>query len=223
MVTERIFDRKVVLFSGPQPAESKSVPRGGTRSALFPLDGTLKTLDLKDLDMPTRVAMLAEFEDEGGAPYSAISEYLSPVGVLAFPLLMRAAMRSGNEMSLVRAFSVPQYWTSASRCIGPASPADTPTEFLEAAVQLGLREFNSWYVRGLARRLIEEGATRCQVVRATPTPCEGAECDLSDGGVFETSEIYLGCRARLGHSGSADGKPVPAGDGCYHTIRRLPK
>jgi hypothetical protein len=223
MVTERKLDPKMVLFSGSQPAESESVRRGLTRPALLPLLGTSRTLDFEDLDLATRCAMLGELEDEEAAPYSDVSEFLSPFGVLAYPILMRAVMRCGNEMSLIHAFSIPQYWMSTSRRFGFASRAEAPMEILESAVQLGLREFNSWYVRGLAKRLIKEGVSKCQVVRATPTRCGCGECDLPDGSIFDTTEIYLGCRTRLGHSGPADGRPVPAGDGCYHTIRRLPE
>ncbi len=91
--------------------------------------------------------MLEEFESEeaGGNPYRGT--VLSQAGVAAFPSLMRDAIRSGDEQTLTAALGDPQYWRHTDS-VGKT------VNFLAAAERLGLTEFNTWYVRGFAKRLM---------------------------------------------------------------------
>ena len=58
------------------------------------------------------------------------------------------------------------------------------------------REFNTWYVRGLCLRLVDEGVDLCQAYRAAESKWELAQCSEHEGQVFPVSEVLGGHRAR---------------------------
>lgn len=67
-------------------------------------------MNYEELDERTRVYMLSHFEEEqsGGNAYQ--SKALSPRGLVAFPDLMRNAIKSGNEATLAQAIDQHDLW-----------------------------------------------------------------------------------------------------------------
>ncbi len=177
------------------------------------------TLAFEELDLITRLIMISEFEAERDVTCSSSCEALSPLGATAFPFLMRAVMTSGNEASLARALALPQYWQSEVN-LWRSMDRGVPLDFREAAVTCALSEFNFWYVRGLAKRLVSEGVALCEVCSTASVPCRTEACALHDGEVFRTEDVYHGSRLRLQGGRHECVVTIPAGDGCYHTIRR---
>lgn len=172
-------------------------------------------MQFDELDDVTRRYMLSEFEAEqaGGNPY--IPRNLSPAGRAAFPDLMREAIRSGTEQTLSAALSNPTYWE-------PHDASGKRVNVPFAAQRAALTEFNTWYVRGLARRLLDEGVEYCQVYRAMPPKHEPGECSQHEGQTCPVQMVYDGHRRRYWpEPGDPTAFSIPAGPSCHHTIRRV--
>ncbi|MDE2892169.1 MAG: hypothetical protein OXN86_06695 [Chloroflexota bacterium] len=164
--------------------------------------------DFEELTDEVRSAMLQEFEAEenGGEPYR--STLLTEEGIEAFPVAMRKAIASGNEEALKDELSQPEYWERFN--------------FESDARRLAVTEFNTWYVRGLSRRLLDEGLETCEIYRAADAqgPSSG-ECPLYEGALLSLQEVYDGHRARYWPwPGDPDALSVPAHPNCLYTIRR---
>jgi hypothetical protein len=93
----------------------------------------------------------------------------------------------------------------------------------DAARQLAITEFGTFYVRGLARRLLDEGDTHCQVYRAAPAREPRGECGHLEEHVLPLELIYSGHRAHYWPPpGNANVLSIPVGPNCHHSIRRYP-
>lgn len=115
--------------------------------------------EFEELDDLTRKWMLDEFhlEENSSAPYR--SSRLSELGLKIFPQEMEKSIIEGNEESLAKALTNPNYWNPSEPYMsknGMRSRAINPTY---AAQFLARTEFITWFTRGFARRLIEEGET----------------------------------------------------------------
>jgi hypothetical protein len=176
-------------------------------------------MNFEELDRTTRDYMLAEFdaEENGGHPYR--SNKLSSVGTTMFPGLMRVAIESGNEQTLIDSLRDPNFWLARY----PTSNGFRRVNFIADTEQLGLTEFNTWYVRGFAARLLAEGETECQVYRAMlPRGSANPECSNHEGRIYPVQLIYSNHRRRY-WSDPIDRQAfcIPIGPSCHHTIRRI--
>lgn len=179
-------------------------------------------MNFEELEDVTRRYMLAEFEAEelGGKPYRG--KVLSAIGCVEFPDLMRRTIRTGNEQTLITSLLVPSYWNPTESYVRQGVMRERHVNVQQTAERLGLTEFNTWYVRGLTKRFIEEGITLCQVYRAgIPRWEESAECKAHEGQVVSVEEIYRGHRARYWpEPGNTSTLSIPIGPNCHHTIKR---
>jgi len=177
----------------------------------------------EELDDVTRRCMLEEFRAEWSTNPDK-SPRLSAAGLAAFPGLMEAAILNGNEVTLARALANRGYWRPSelyarggrghARIVNPA----------KAAQALAITEFNTWYVRGLSRKLIEEGEKRCEVYRADAAWQPRAECLRHDRARYDVHTIFDGHRARYWPPpGDTAALSIPVGPNCHHTIRRIPR
>ncbi len=179
-------------------------------------------MEFAELDNKTRQHMLDEFEKEqsGGIPYKP--KALSKVGHTSFPRLVREAIQTGNEETLIRSLSDPTYWNPTETYIRDGVEYQRRVNVSQAAERLGLTEFNTWYVRGLAKRLIDEGVTQCQVYRGARPKWEPSECAAHEGRILPVETIYRGHRAKYWpEPGNPAAMSIPFGPGCHHTIRRV--
>jgi hypothetical protein len=178
----------------------------------------------EELDDITRKWMLEEFlnEEKSGAQYR--SSRLSERGLEIFPIEMKKAIVDGNEESLEKALENPDYWNQSETYRvkgGIRSRAINPTF---AAQSLARTEFITWFTRGFARRLIEEGEKQCQVVRIAPADEPRGECLSHENGIYDVLDIYNGHRARYcPPPGKPNAFSIPMGTNCHHSIRRSPK
>lgn len=169
--------------------------------------------NFEELDEVTRRYMLEEFlnEEKLGNPYR--STRLSQLGLEIFPEEMEKAIKGGNEETLALALKKPEYWSSALS--GIIKPKDAP----EA---LAYTEFNTWYVRGFTRRLMEEGEEYCQVYRAAPARDPRGECLVHENEIYKVKDIYEGHRARYWPKpGRKNVLCIPVGTNCHHSIKRV--
>lgn len=178
----------------------------------------------EELDEITRHWMLEEFlaEENSGMPYR--SPRLSQEGLDAFPREMEKALREGNEESLFMALANAVYWKKAENFHRSGRTYQKKINPVEAAKVLAYSEFNTWYVRGFSRRLMEEGETYCEVYRAAPAWQPRPECLSHEGKIFEVKLIYNGHRAKYWPSpGNPNAFSIPVGPNCHHSIRRVRK
>lgn len=169
-----------------------------------------------ELDDKTRAYMLKEFEAEeaSGKPYRGTN--LTTLGKASFPLLMREAILHGNEGTLINALKNHAY----SEARGKSGKLINSEQ---EAGRLGLTEFNTWYVRGLAKRLMDEGEKECQVHRAAFPKQEPSRWPLREGDVYPPHLVYNGHRAKYHPYVNPTAFSIPDGPHCHHTIRRIPK
>lgn len=178
----------------------------------------------EELDSITRDWMLVEFQSEerSGNPYR--SSRFSPLGSKTFPMEMEKAIKGGNEISLAYALSQHAYWQPSETFTRDGSTHKKRINPIKAAEFLAYTEFNTWYVRGFARRLIEEKEEICQVYRAAPAWQPRGECVNHEGKIYRVQEIYIGHRARYWPPpGNPSALSIPVGTNCHHSIRRVPK
>ena len=162
----------------------------------------------EELDDETRKWMLIEFEaEESSKPYRPRT--LDTTGLAKFADIMRNAIRTGDIQSLE--YDLSTYIVS--------SPAN-------AAHRLAHTEFTTWYTRGFARRLREEGIDECEVYRAGTARQPRCDCSRLEGVVVSVNAIYDGHRVPYHHNGRKTSNytgspiPIPKGPMCHHTIRR---
>lgn len=177
-------------------------------------------MHFEELD-DTRQHMLIEFEDEQrGRPY--FGKGLSAAGVTVFPDLMRDAIRIGNEVSLSVALVNVDFWSPTETYVRNGVTRERQVNVAQAAERLAISEFNTWYVRGLARRLLHEKVERCQAYRAGQPKWEPGDCDAHEGQIYVVQDIYNAHRARYWpEPGNLSAVSIPFGPGCHHTIRRI--
>jgi hypothetical protein len=176
----------------------------------------------EELGDATRHYMLNEFDKEEaeGNPYRG--KGLTLVGCIEFSGLMRQAIRSGNEETLIASLLNSSYWYPKESYVRSGIQRERLVNIQQVAERLGLTEFNTWYVRGLAKKLMDESVLYCQVYRASEPQWEPNECSEHEGQNFLVEEIYRGHRARYWpEPGNPSAIAIPFGPGCHHTIRRV--
>jgi hypothetical protein len=161
----------------------------------------------------TRPQMLEAFRaDEARSdlpPYRP--DGLTPVGMEAWPSSMEAAITEGNEMTLMHDLDFAPYWIAGTQ-LG---------SFTAQAKRAAVAEFNTWYVRGLCLRLMDEGVDTCGVYLAETTIEQCDECQ-SLASVLEVKKVFDGHRARYHHPAPDPmAVSVPLHEDCHHSIRRL--
>lgn len=179
-------------------------------------------MHLEELDDQTRSFMLTEFELEESSSIPYRSKNLSHEGNIAFSDLMRQAICQGNEQTLMASLTNPTYWQSTESYDRQGVRRERRINSTQHAERLGLTEFNTWYVRGLAKRLRAEGVIHCQAYRAAqPRWAEHSTCSQHEGQIFLVSDIYQAHRARYWpEPGDPAAFSLPFGPGCHHSIRR---
>ena len=131
-----------------------------------------------ELDEKTRAIMMSEFDAEqaGANPYR--SKALSAHGQEVFPQLMREAIRQGTEVTLTAALAEISLWEPIEKFMRDGVQCERTRNIQQSAERLALTEFSTWYVRGLARRLMDEGVTKCQVCRGAQPKKEPGDCGM---------------------------------------------
>ena len=143
-------------------------------------------------------------------------------GKEGLPLLMEEAIRSGNEVSLGRVLANPSFWKGREAYERAGRSRTRAINPVKDAMALAITEFNTWYVRGFARRLIEEGEELCEVYRADYAWEPRAECLDHEGVRYSVRDVYNGHRARYWpEPGNPAALSIPVGTNCHHSIRRI--
>lgn len=163
--------------------------------------------NFEELTCQIRLYMLYEFLSEWFSDNPYISKQLSEAGVAAFPKLMCQALLEGDQQSLCESLSLEEYWK----------------KYRDNAVKmLSYSEFNIWYIRGLSKRLLDEGVEYCEIYKAAPSSTDNSECAQYENQLISVLDVYNGHRIRY-HGPNKDHAAfsIPAGPWCHHTIRRV--
>lgn len=174
-----------------------------------PMPKRLRAFVFEELDEVTRRWMLAEFRLEQCRrdlpPYRP--KRASPAGMRVFADGMESALAGGDETDLAAALTDPELW----RIPDPCSQDDAARIARHYADRFAFAEFNTWYVRGLSRRLLEEGVPFCEVYRAAPSYRPRGECRPLEGRRLAVAEVYAAHRARYHPAADPDAFSVPFG------------
>lgn len=202
-----------------QRSQTRRRPKlGGGASTRLRSAPTRRSFHFEELDEVTRDWMLLEFREEQRLPHPYRSNRLTDAGLEAWIPIMEIAISEGDETSLAESLRQP----SMLRNREPYKKGYRAVPW-DAHYSLAITEFNTWYVRGLARRLIEEGVPYCEAYRAAPASEPRAECEHLEEQVFLVQHIYEGHRARYWpEPGDQTALSIPVGVNCHHTIRRHP-
>lgn len=180
--------------------------------------------EFEELDGITRKWMLEEFlkEESSGMPYR--SNRLTDLGKDAFRKEMEKAIKEGNEDSLAKALSDSKYWLTSEAYERNGKICSRRINPIFAAQFLSNTEFNTWYTRGFARRLLEDGQEYCQVVRVASAIDPREECLYHENKIYKVQDIYNGHRVRYWPPpGNPNEFSIPSGTNCHHSIKRLSK
>lgn len=178
-------------------------------------------MNLEELDDITRKYMLEAFEAEEASDKPYRSKALSKAGLDAFAEIMRDAIRVGTEETMMVALAQPAYWNPTETYVRKGVTRERQVNVSQASERLAITEFNTWYVRGLSIRLMEEGVEYCQAYRAAQPKWEPGECAEHEGQLFRVRDIHNGHRVRYWpEPGNPTAISIPFGPGCHHTIRR---
>ena len=173
----------------------------------------------EELTVATRASMLKEFDmEQAGNPYR--SKLLTIAGTAAFPDLMREAILTGNEETLLASLLVTGYWQVAEPYDRNGHSHTRAVNPRQAAERLAITEFNTCYVHGLAGLLQEEGVTECVIYRAGSPRWESGNCQRWEGQTVSVAAVYNGHRATYWPRRNPGVFSVPFGPDCHHSIRR---
>ena len=181
-------------------------------------------MDFKELDDTTRKCMLEEFkkEETNGKPYR--SPLLTAKGLEQFPILMEKAItqQDGNEVTLAKDLNNSSYWVPTTVSHRKGIPYTKTVNPDPASKRLAITEFNTWYVKGLAKKLIDEGITECEIYRAESADQPRCECTRWEGKKISVKEVYDGHRIRYHHEKiDSTALQIPSGAYCHHAIKRI--
>lgn len=176
----------------------------------------------EELNTRTRSYMLEEFRAEQLNLATYRPKVLTPKGEAPFVGIMEEHLTAGNEATLTVALSPSRYWVETGTRHTRRGPVSYFLPAVERARVFGLTEFNTWYVRGLCRSLMEEGITECEVYRAETSYEPRGECLQMEGLVLNVADVYQGHRARYYPEDTKDphALSIPVGPNCHHSVRR---
>lgn len=172
-----------------------------------------------DLDEETKVWMLIELrEEEARCPYR--SPNLSAKGRTQFPEIMERAIARDKEEALAKDLEPTELWSEYE-----PSPLGgiRKTDPVRAAKVLAHQEFNTWYIRGLCRRLMEERESLLQIYRAGDGDVQGDECSAYENMVLEIRFVYHGHRAKYYPKPNPKAFSIPCSPHCCYSVRRIPR
>jgi hypothetical protein len=177
--------------------------------------------DFPELDYITREHMLREFRAE---QMSELGPY-RPKGYVGddhlFVGIMERALTEGDEESLIEELTLPHLWDEYVVRETRRGPVPAIDRYDVQARRFGITEYNTWYVRGLTKRLLEEGVRTCEVFRADRAYRPRQECRRLEGMEVATLAIYEGHRLRYHHvHEDPRGLSIPIAPNCHHSIRR---
>ena len=174
------------------------------------------TLYLENLDAETRKWMLAELDDDLAHNRLHISPYLTGQGVHDYPNLLREALEMGNDDTLAEALRAQRRIERSATKRKPKGGYTIASVPANAAQLLAESEFNRFYIRGVARRAVEEGIPEVVGYRAKPVAEPRVESEALLESTIPPQVLLDDLRA---HTSDKPVLGVPAGPGSGLSVR----
>jgi hypothetical protein len=147
---------------------------------------------------------------------------LSHDGWEAWAAAMPFALDRHDDTWLIAQMDNAQYWRPSQRyrSLRTGRIATIHFNLHEALRELCIGEFNTAYVRGLTRALLDRGEIDCVVYQAGhDAGARCAQCTAWENEAVPLLIVLEGHRARYWpRPGSPDALSVPCGPDCHHTI-----
>lgn len=166
----------------------------------------------KEFDDSTREYMINELEKEisEGNPY--ISSYLTQKGIEEFFIIEKKIFKDGDVEKFIQLLTNQEYFVTRYK--------NKPVNLKHVAKQLGFSEFNTWYVRGLSKKLIDLDNKYCEVYRTMMGKSRGP-CSKFEGKKIDLIDVYNGHRAKYWPYDNSLAFSIPFHPGCHHSIKRI--
>ena len=164
-------------------------------------------LYFENLDDRTRKLMLDEMEYDIEHDQLHISPFLSGQGERDYANLLREALQSGNDETLAQSLRVHRRILKTLPRRNPKGGYSIAATAENAAEVLAESEFNRYYIRGLARRAIEDGVQQLVVYRAKPVRNPRPESEARVETAISPQEILDDLRSHPGDERPTLGVP----------------
>jgi hypothetical protein len=173
-------------------------------------------LYFENLDERTRQLMLDEMDYDVANNQLHISPFLSGQGQRDYANLLREAIQGGNDETLARLREHRRILRTLPRR-NPNGGYSIAATAENAAEVLAESEFNRYYIRGLARRAIEDGIQELVVYRAKPVRNPRPESEARVETAFSPQELLEDLRTHPGDERPTLG--VPSGPNSGLSVR----
>ena len=180
-------------------------------------------MNFEELDNGTRSNMLSEFDHEWSQTNHYIPEGLNSIGLEAYPNIIRNSIQNGTIDSLASELSVSKYWNPTRSFLRQGKPVTQQINPQSESKRLAHSEFTTIYTKGMAKKLIDEGETDCQVYRADKANQPKCECTKLEDTTISVGKIYEGIRKKYFPKKDPNAFSIPSTPFCHHTIRRIKK
>jgi hypothetical protein len=171
---------------------------------------------LRILDSTTRAYMLMEFEAACRMNKYFLPKALTEIGRLALRSIIADAIRNGTEKLFCARISNPIYWKPRIQLHEHSANRKRFDSQVEVYAET---EFNYWYVRGYAKRLISENVELCQIQRLAPSKLPCGYCMKWENRIVPVSLVYHGSIYSHWFEKPRRGIVcIPAHLGCKHAI-----
>ena len=169
-----------------------------------------------NLDNRTRELMLEEVEYDIARNQLHISPFLSGQGQHDYANLLQDAIQHGNDESLAESLRSHRRLERALPRRQPKGGFSIAAAPSNAADILAESEFNRFYIRGLARRAIEEGISEVVIYRAKPVQSPRPESEALIESTLSPEELLEDLRS---HPDESPALGVPSGPNSGLSVR----
>lgn len=169
-----------------------------------------------NLDRETRELMLSEIvlDEEKGSLYR--SGRLTSAGAIAYPDLLKAAVKAGSEVTLEAAIRNGGFLRATETKRTPKGGVTEAKVPFTAAQTLAEGEFNRFYVRALCARALKGGAKEVEVYRAKDVSNARSESQAKIGMKVDAQKLLDDLRE---HQGMDTALGLPPGPNSGLTVK----
>ena len=161
----------------------------------------------ENLDEETRRLMVEEVEFDISGPGLYLSSYCNPNGRDLWPELLREAARAGSDATLEAALQAKKCFLSHAQRRKPKGGYTMVAVPVTAAQTLAESQFNTYYMRALARRAVAESRSLV-VYRAKYVEIPRSESERMIGTTLDAQSVLEALRETKGVN-PPTGIPLP--------------
>lgn len=142
--------------------------------------------------------MVAEVDHDLAAGTLYIGRYLSELGVVQYPCLLRRAVERGTDESLAADLSAQGLFAETYQKRKPSGGYTVSKVPITAPTTLAEGEFNRFYLRGLCQRAIAAGGEAIEIYRARESLAPRPESEAMIGRHLDAATLLGDLREHIG-------------------------